>query len=274
MDEPVKILCVDDEPNVLKALQRLFMDEDYEIYTAATGEEGLAILAEQWDVQVVISDYRMPGMNGVDFLKAVYEGWPNTIRIVLSGYADTASVVAAINEGQIYKFIGKPWDDEALKATLAQAIEYYGLEKKNQELTRKLQLSNAELQVHNEELERLVVDRTAELVYQNQMLRQGQLILEWLPVAVVGIDASGFVVQGNRRFNEMVSHDSGSVVGQDIFELFGKEITRFIEDVASAQPVSGSFDFQGKMCRFQCVRVMAGDSFDGVVLAINPVTEA
>jgi len=193
MDEPVKILCVDDELNVLKALTRLFMDEDYEIFTAPSGVEGLAVLAEHWDIQVVISDYRMPDMNGVDFLKAVYEGWPHTIRIVLSGYADTASVVAAINEGQIYKFIGKPWDDEALKATIAQAIEYYGLEKKNQELTRKLQDSNAELQMHNEALEKLVVDRTAELVYQNQMLQQGQQILDNLPEAAVGIDGSGLL---------------------------------------------------------------------------------
>lgn len=136
MDESVKILCVDDEPNVLKALNRLFMDEDYEIFSAASGEEGLALLAEQWDIQVVISDYRMPGMNGVDFLKAVHDGWPDTIRIVLSGYADTASVVAAINEGQIYKFIGKPWNDDELKATISQAIESYGLERKNQALTQ------------------------------------------------------------------------------------------------------------------------------------------
>ena len=273
MDESVKILCVDDEPNVLKSLTRLFMDEDYEIFTAASGEEGLAFLAEHWDIQVVISDYRMPGMNGVDFLKAVYEGWPDTIRIVLSGYADTASVVAAINEGQIYKFIGKPWKDDELKTTISKAIEYYGLERKNQELTRKLQASNAELQMHNEALEKLVVDRTAELVFENQVLRQGRQILDYLPVGVVAIDDSGFVVQGNRRFCDMVSPELGNVMGQDIGQLLSDEIALFIQEIGADQPVTGCFDLQGKMCRIKGVRVNGGAGMDWVVLAIDSITE-
>lgn len=272
MGEPVKILCVDDEPNVLKALTRLFMDDDYEILTAASGDEGLAILAEHWDIQVVISDYRMPDMNGVDFLKAVFEGWPHTIRIVLSGYADTASVVAAINEGQIYKFIGKPWDDEALKITIAQAIEYYGLEKKNQELAKQLQASNAELQMHNEMLEKLVVDRTSELVYQNQMLRQGQQILENLPEAAVGIDDSGFIVHGNRRFYELIEQDAGSVMGADVTQVFGEDIVKFIQGLVVDQIASYSSVVMGRPCLIQGVRVNSVES-PSVVLAIKAGAE-
>ena len=272
MDESVKILCVDDEPNVIKALNRLFMDENYEIFTATSGEEGLALLAEQWDIQVVISDYRMPGMNGVEFLKAVYEGWPETIRIVLSGYADTASVVAAINEGQIYKFIGKPWKDEELKDAINEAIEYYGLERKNKELARKLQDTNAELQIHNEALEKLVVDRTAELVYQNQLLRQSQKILEHLPVGVVGIDSSGFIVQGNHRFCEMVGLDLGSVMGQDVPQLFSEDIAKFIQDITIVEHGSGRFAFQGQLCQIMGVLVHGGDNLDWVVLTVDPVT--
>lgn len=272
MDETVKILCVDDEPNVLKALTRLFMDEDYEIFTAATGEEGLALLAEQWDVQVVISDYRMPGMNGVDFLKAVHEGWPETIRIVLSGYADTASVVAAINEGQIYKFIGKPWKDEELKGTIREAIEYYGLERRNKELTRKLQVSNAELQLHNDALEKLVVDRTAELVFENQALRQERRILASLPLAVAGVDDSGFVVQGNRRFCELVGQAGGSVVGQDVAELLGEETAAFIRTITGEPAVSGRFLIRGRACRLQAAR-LDGEDGGGAVLAIDPGAE-
>lgn len=269
MNESVKILCVDDEPNVLKALKRLFMDEEYEILSAASGEEGLALLAEQWDIQVVISDYRMPGMNGVDFLKAVHDGWPETIRIVLSGYADTASVVAAINDGQIYKFIGKPWKDDELKATINKAIEYYGLERKNQELTRQLQLSNSELQMHNEALEKLVVDRTAELVYQNQMLRQGQQILDHLPVGVVGIDGSGFIVQGNPRFYEIVGQDLGGLMGEDITQLFPEDIVKFIQAITASQPGVGSFALRGKPCRIRGVRLIDGDNLDWVVLTLD-----
>jgi len=102
-----RILLVDDERNVIRALERLFIDDDYEIFTAASGDEGLAILAEE-EVQLILADYRMEGMDGVEFLRRVYERWPDTIRIVLSGYADTGAVVGAINEGRVYKFIAKP----------------------------------------------------------------------------------------------------------------------------------------------------------------------
>ena len=119
LNMPVKILCVDDERNVLRALERIFLDDDYEIVTAGSGEEGLEIMTESGDCfQVVISDYRMPVMNGVEFLKAVYERWPDSVRIVLSGYADAGAIVAAINEGHIYKFIPKPWNDEELRETI------------------------------------------------------------------------------------------------------------------------------------------------------------
>jgi len=130
MNGEIKILCVDDEPNVLNALKRLFLDEPYTILTAASGQEGLEII-EKENVQIIISDYRMPGMNGVDFLKEARKKWPDTVRIVLSGYADTAAIVSAINEGQIYKFVPKPWNDEELKVTISNAIERYHLFKKN-----------------------------------------------------------------------------------------------------------------------------------------------
>ena len=132
MEEMIKILCVDDERNVLKALRRLFIDEEhYEIIVAESGEEGLEALAEEKDVRLVISDYRMPGMTGVEFLAQVCEKWPDTIRIVLSGYADTSAVVEAINQGQIYKFIPKPWNDEDLKTTVSAALEHQELQRQN-----------------------------------------------------------------------------------------------------------------------------------------------
>jgi two-component system NtrC family sensor kinase len=101
IDRDTKILFVDDEPNILSTLRRLFLDEDYELLTADSAEKGLALMQENPSVQVVVSDYRMPGMNGVDFLKKVHECWPDSVRIILSGYADTAAVVSAINEGKI-----------------------------------------------------------------------------------------------------------------------------------------------------------------------------
>lgn len=145
MSDTIKLLCVDDERNVLRALERIFMDDDYEILTASSGEEGLAIFTENPDIQVVISDYRMPGMNGVEFFRQVCENHPDTVRIVLSGYADTPSVVSAINEGQIYKFVSKPWSDEDLRQTVAKAVESFAMHQQNRAMAKELEALRREL---------------------------------------------------------------------------------------------------------------------------------
>jgi len=199
MNDAIRILCVDDEKNVLKSLYRLFIDEDYELLTASSGEEGLETIRANAPVQLVISDYRMPEMNGVDFLRQVFEKWPDTVRIVLSGYADTASVVAAINEGQIYKFVPKPWNDDELKVTVKNAVGHYLAEQKNRELTRQLKEKNQELEILNQNLERMVEMRTSKLMFRNRALAAAQNILNLLPLAVIGIDVEGLIVQCNRR---------------------------------------------------------------------------
>lgn len=128
------------------------MDEDYEILTAASGEEGLVLFAQHADIQVVISDYRMPGMNGVEFLRQICEKYPDTVRIVLSGYADTSAVVSAINEGQIYKFVAKPWSDEELRQTVAKAVESFALHRQNLELAQELATLKQEMAVLKKQL--------------------------------------------------------------------------------------------------------------------------
>lgn len=203
MNEDVKVLCVDDETNVLRSLERLFFDADFELLAASSVEEGLAMLEKEWPVQVVVSDYRMPGMTGIDFLKQVYERWPETIRIVLSGYADTASVVDAINEGQIYKFIPKPWNDDELKVAIDKAIETYFLRMRNMELADELKESNEELRILNENLETLVRERTEELLFRNRVLAGVQNIFHQLPCGVVGLDGEGLIAQTNRRAEEI-----------------------------------------------------------------------
>lgn len=155
MDEPVRILFVDDEVNVLRSLQRTFLDDDYEILTASSGVRALSKLEEVPPVQVVISDYRMPEMNGIEFLREVRRRWPETVRIVLSGYADTGVVISAINDGEIYKFIPKPWNDDELRITIINALERYFLNRKNMELTDALATTMEELNRMNAELERL-----------------------------------------------------------------------------------------------------------------------
>lgn len=128
-----RLLFVDDEPNVLSALRRIFRQENYDIVTAPNAAEGLALLEAQ-SIQLVISDFKMPGMNGADFLKAVKERHPDTMRIMLTGHADTSAVMGAIKDGAVYKFILKPWHDDDLRVTVALALEQYDLRLRNRQL--------------------------------------------------------------------------------------------------------------------------------------------
>lgn len=135
------LLLVDDEQNILSALSRLFRRDGYQILTATSGREGLLLLAKN-KVGVILSDQRMPEMSGSEFLKQVTTCNPDTVRIMLSGYTDLASVTDAINRGVIYKFLTKPWEDDLLRDSVRQAFEQYELAFENQRLTRELTEAN------------------------------------------------------------------------------------------------------------------------------------
>lgn len=159
---PATLLFVDDEPGILSALRRLFRPHGYRILIAESGQLGLAEL-EKTPVDLVISDMRMPEMDGASFLKEVRQRWPQTIRILLTGYADVGSTVAAINEGEIYRYIAKPWDDNEILGIVRDALERNRLESENKRLTALAQAQNEELKTLNASLEHKVAERTAEL---------------------------------------------------------------------------------------------------------------
>jgi CheY-like chemotaxis protein len=123
-DQRRLLLLVDDEPNVLSALKRLLRREGYDILTANSAREGLELLAI-YPVQVILSDQRMPEMSGTEFLSRVRDLYPDTIRIVLSDYTDLSTVTDAINRGSIYRFLTKPWDDQALREHLREAFRHF-----------------------------------------------------------------------------------------------------------------------------------------------------
>ncbi len=149
------LLLVDDEANIMIALSRLLRVEKYNILLASSGKEGLAMLA-QHNVGVIISDQRMPEMTGVEFFSQVKELYPDTVRIVLSGYADLESVTDAINRGAIYKFLSKPWSDEQICASVAEAFLHYELVQEKIRLARDIQLAHDQMAQLNRELEELV----------------------------------------------------------------------------------------------------------------------
>lgn len=128
-----RILLVDDEQNILSALKRSLVDEPYEIVTAESAEAGLKAL-EVEPCQVIISDERMPGMDGASFLNIVRIRYPDTIRIMLTGHATIESTMRAVNNGEIYRFFTKPWDDKILKLTIRSGFEKYELESENRRL--------------------------------------------------------------------------------------------------------------------------------------------
>lgn len=269
MDHDVKILCVDDEANVLKSLQRLFMDEEYELFTAESGREALEILKKEAPVQVVISDYRMPEMNGVDFLKQVYGQWPETIRIVLSGYADTASVVEAINEGQIYKFIPKPWNDDELKVTISKAVDVYFLKQENTSLSKDLQDANEELKELNENLESLVRERTSELLFQNKVLTHAQCILDSLPVGVLGMDMNGMIAQCNRKGAEYLKKSSASLMGMGAGDVLPGEIIGFVKKVYEKKACSDHIQLGGNKYKVMGSIMNDSESQEGVIVVLD-----
>jgi EAL domain-containing protein (putative c-di-GMP-specific phosphodiesterase class I)/ActR/RegA family two-component response regulator len=117
------LLLVDDEDNVVSSLKRLVRREGYNVLTANNGPQALQCLAEN-EIDVIVSDQRMPGMTGVEFLRRAKQLYPNTVRMVLSGYTELSSITNAINEAEIYKFLTKPWDDEHLKEHIAEAFQY------------------------------------------------------------------------------------------------------------------------------------------------------
>jgi type II secretory ATPase GspE/PulE/Tfp pilus assembly ATPase PilB-like protein/FixJ family two-component response regulator/RNA polymerase subunit RPABC4/transcription elongation factor Spt4 len=146
--ERYKLLFVDDEVNVLKAMRRIFRQENYELITAESGAAALTLLDSHQPVHVVVSDHRMPGMTGTELLKQVKAKYPRTIRIMLTGYADTDAVMGAVNEGAVYKFITKPWNDDDLRLTVGLALEQYDLIRENTSLKK-------QAETHKKDLKRL-----------------------------------------------------------------------------------------------------------------------
>lgn len=156
------VLLVDDEENILSSLRRVLRNEHYLLLTANSGIAALELL-EQHDVDLIVSDARMPGMDGATLLAKVQQCWPKCLRILLTGYADITTTVKAINEGQIYRYISKPWDDDELRLIIRQALAFQFSERERQRLERLTREQNAHLQELNETLERRVRARTAEL---------------------------------------------------------------------------------------------------------------
>lgn len=181
-----RILCVDDEPNIVASLRRLFRGSGYQVTTATSGAQAIAHL-EQEPVDLVFSDMRMPGMSGAQLLEQIRVRWPKTTRVLLTGYADIGSTIAAINSGEVYRYITKPWDDGEVLATAHQIFERHALEDEKNRLEELLRAKNQALMELNETLEEKVAARTSELLQLSQKIKKNYLtsikvfsnLMEW-----------------------------------------------------------------------------------------------
>ncbi|QXE11498.1 MULTISPECIES: HD domain-containing phosphohydrolase [Pseudomonas] len=163
------VLLVDDEEAILNSLRRLLRGQPYDVLLATSGAQALEML-EQQPVDLVMSDARMPNMDGASLLAHVRQRYPATVRIMLTGYADPSAIIKAINDGQIHRYISKPWNDEELLLILRQALDHQHSEQERQRLERLTQVQNDQLKLLNSTLEKHVAARTAELQQTADML--------------------------------------------------------------------------------------------------------
>ncbi|MEM6297302.1 MAG: response regulator [Bacteroidota bacterium] len=162
-EKKYRILYVDDEKYNLTAFKAAFR-RDYKIFLAETAEEGIEILREN-EIELVITDQRMPEVTGVEFLKKIVPDYPNVIRMILTGFSDVEDIISAINDGGVYRYITKPWDKDDLKITIDRALESYELARENRRLIH-------DLQEALEGLERKVQERTAEITEAKEIIEE------------------------------------------------------------------------------------------------------
>ncbi|QBH14621.1 hypothetical protein DO021_16200 [Desulfobacter hydrogenophilus] len=235
------ILCVDDEKHILSSLKRLLRKENFDLLTATNGVDGLKIMASR-DIHLVISDHRMPDMSGISFLAKVRETYPDTIRILLTGYTEIDSIKASINEGHVYKFLLKPWNDDDLKQEIRKALERYDLIQSNQSLHLMVAAKNKELEQINKDLESIIKQRTRELELQNQALELTRVIFRGLPMAAMGVSYDRTIILINRQAEKLKINDRMVIVGNYLADYFSKDVMKKFLPVFESQISQVKFD--------------------------------
>ena len=160
--EKLRVLCVDDESSVLKSLQRVLRSNNFSFFPASCAKDGLFFL-ESNVVDVIISDMRMPEMSGAEFLTEVAVRYPDTIRMLLTGYSDIESTIQAVNGGRIHRYLQKPWNNDELVLVLKEVSERLQLERENKHLVATVEAQNLQLKDMNGQLEEKVQQRTKQI---------------------------------------------------------------------------------------------------------------
>jgi len=258
------LLLVDDEENILSSLRRLLRRDGYTILTATGGQMALELLATH-PVDVIISDQRMPGMTGVEFLRKAKDMHPDSVRLMLSGYSDLQSVTDAINEGAIYKFLSKPWDDSMLRANIEEAFRRKLLADENRRLSGALKDANEALARINAQLQEVLADQQRRLNMEEAALSITQEALAVAPQPLIGIDPSGMIALANDAACRLFP-DQGPLIGQGGDEALPEALAPLLDgrsrdtDVVcagrayhvEAHPLGGHEGERGLLLSFTC----------------------
>ena len=194
------ILCVDDEPGIVRSIRRILKAEPVNVLIAASGPEALEILRKQ-SVSLILTDYRMPGMNGIEFLEQATPLCPDAFRMILTGYAEAHVLVDAVNRGQIYKILYKPFQEEDIKLTVRSGLEHHARNRENRALLDELGQRNKQLAILNQKLKSGLEGTQADLTISSTALGIAQQLLNEIPAAVIGVEPSGQIVFANKVAN-------------------------------------------------------------------------
>lgn len=240
-----RVLLVDDEENILASLRRLLRREPYELFSADSGENALRVM-ESDPVHLIVTDYRMPGMTGTELLQEVQQRWPDTVRIVLSGYSEIKAIISAINEGAIYKFITKPWNDEEIKLNIRRALEQHMLEAENKRMAAEIGRQNEQLRKFNKLLDQRATDASTGLTC-------AQELLETLDVGVLTIDKAGLIVGANVRATQLAPKGRTEFIGVAAHTVLPDHLHKAIlpQAVLNAASALGRFEHEGRTLQWR-----------------------
>ena len=232
MSDPL-IICVDDEPNILNAMKRSLRKEPFILKTASSGEEGLR-LVQQEDPDIIISDYRMPGMTGIEFLREVKALHPSTITMILSGFADASVILESFNEGQVFRFLTKPWTDDDLKMAIRQCLIHRDLAARHDKTVEQLTARHQELAAINETLGESLArkDRSVSLLQQ---------LLAMTLTPILGLEHDGTVVAANAAAMGMLQKSQHEIVGVPFGTVLPHEVVGAINQVLAEKEESGAY---------------------------------
>ena len=239
-----KVLFVDDEPSILASIKRALRKEQYTVLVAASAQEAMDIIVAN-EVQVVISDQRMPDMDGTELLQKIKQVSPGTVRAILSGYANADVIVDSINKGEVYRFIPKPWELEDLKEAINQCLKHSEVMVDNFNLIYKAHATTRELRTQYHQLENAAEHR-------NMILEFTQEMLEYTPYSMLGINVSGEVLICNEHARTSISEfgefDPGTHIDRYlpgcVWQVADEALKMHMRVIRQFELVGGIYEFE------------------------------